>query len=228
MTFEEKLAQALSETAEERKEQMLDAPKKHKFSLAFKLWESDRLKNLRGKDGGKLWTFRRSRYALTAMAAALSLALGAAVYAAVSPIGRYSFDAYTEYSKLLIEKVTSDKETIEIYYGLPQDNEWEICDYYSDDTSSMIVYKCGEKKVTLGQEIITSGSMSNINTENAVIEPVSLYEKDDGFLVMRNNGICMIFWIYDGYLFEMQGKITKNEAIDLARSIKNMDWDKFS
>lgn len=62
--------------------------------------------------------------------------------------------------------------------------------------------------------------MGNVNTEKAVVEPMSLYEENDGFFVDFGGGECALYWIYDGYLFDLGGNITKNEAINLAYSIK--------
>lgn len=219
MTFDEKLAQALSNTAEARAEQMLSVPKEHKFSLAYRLWESRTLKNLSRNRYDKRWTLRRAkRIIATAMIAAASLLLTA--FAAVTFSGRFGFDRRLEYSRLLIENLSSDKTSIEEYYGLPEEDGWQVVSYHTDDEQVLISYECGEIKITFCQEIIHEGSMGNINTEKTDPEPVSLYEKNDGFILdFRENG-CIIFWIYDGYLLSLDGNITKDEAINLAYSTK--------
>lgn len=220
MTFDEKLAQALSNTAKARAEQMLAAPKEHKFSLAYRLWESRTLKNLSRNRYDKRWTLRRAKRTIAAaMIAAVSLLLGITA-SAIATMGRFGFDPEPEYSRLLIENLSSDKTSIEEYYGLPEENGWKLigCDILDDLT--MLKYECGETKITFCQEIIHEGSMGNINTEKTDPEPVSLYEKNDGFILdFRENG-CIIFWIYDGYLLSLDGNITKDEAINLAYSAR--------
>lgn len=220
MTFDEKLAQALSNTAKARAEQMLAAPKEHKFSLAYRLWESRTLKNLSRNRYDKRWTLRRAkRIIAAAMIAAASLLLGITASAIVI-MGRFGFDPEPEYSRLLIENLTSDKTRIEEYYGLPEEDGWQIVDYYADDTEIMISYECNEKKVIFGQRIMKEGAVGNINTEKTDPEPVSLYEKNDGFILVFRENECIIYWIYDGYLLDLSGNITKDEAINLAYSTK--------
>lgn len=220
MTFDEKLKQALNNTAEARAEQMLTAPKKHKFSLAYRLWESRTLKNLSRNRYDKRWTLRRAKRIITAaMIAAASLLLGITASAIVI-MGRFGFDPEPEYSRLLIESSPSDKTRIEEYYGLPEEDGWQIVDYYADDTEIMMSYECNEKKVIFGQRIMEEGAVGNINTEKTDPEPVSLYEKNDGFILVFRDDWCSIYWIYDGYLLDLSGNITKDEAINLAYSTK--------
>lgn len=220
MTFDEKLAQALSNTAKARAEQMLAVPKEHKFSLAYRLWESRTLKNLSRNRYDKRWTLRKAkRIIATAMIAAASLLLGITA-SAIAIMGRFGFDPEPEYSRLLIESSLSDKTRIEEYYGLPEEDGWQIVDYYADDTEIMISYECNEKKVIFGQRIMKEGAVGNINTEKTDPEPVSLYEKNDGFILVFRENECIIYWIYDGYLLDLSGNITKDEAINLAYSTK--------
>ena len=62
--------------------------------------------------------------------------------------------------------------------------------------------------------------MGNINTEDAVVESMSLYEENDGFFIAFKGGDCGLYWIYDGYFLRLHGDFTKNEAVNLAYSIK--------
>lgn len=223
MTFDEMLKQAFDETAEERAKQMLAVEKKHRFSLAYRLWERKMLRNLRRNRYDKHWTLRKARYVVTIIIAVSSLLLGVTSYAAVSAIGRYSFDTKPDYSKLFIENHPSDKTTIEEYYGLPEENGWEIIDIYADEIDVSINYKSGEKKVNFGQRIIHEGSMGNINTEKADIEPLSLYTENDSFILVFRDDWCIIYWVNDGYLFSITGNINKIEAVELALSTKIVD-----
>lgn len=65
--------------------------------------------------------------------------------------------------------------------------------------------------------------MGNISTDRAKIEMLSLYSKNDGFMLDFGNDDSLIYWIYDGYLFSISGNIDKNEAIKLAHSTKIID-----
>lgn len=219
MTFDEKLAQALENTAKARAEQMLVVEKKHRFSLAYRLWEYKTLRNLRKNRYDNRWTLRKARYILTAIIAAFSLLLGVTAYA-ITAIGRYSFDSKHDYSKLFIENLSTDKTYFEEYYGLSEADGWQIIEYSKDILGTMINYKCGEKRVTLSQNIIHDGSMGNVNTENATIEPMSVFEENDGFFIQHNEEECSLWWSYNGYLLEVGGNITKKEAVDLAYSTK--------
>lgn len=64
--------------------------------------------------------------------------------------------------------------------------------------------------------------MMYIDTENTVVEPMALYEENDGFFIKHQNGSCSLYWLYNGYLFDLGGNITKKEAIDLALSTKTI------
>lgn len=224
MTFEEKLKQALAESFEERVEQNLADSKKHRFSLAYRIWERKTLKNLHCP--GKRLTVRMVRTSLAAASVCLCLLIGVSAYALIS-VGRFSFQTKPDHSNLFIENVSSDKTRIEEYYGLPEEDGWEILDFNETIVSTLIGYKNGEKKVTFGQRLI-DGYISNVNTENAEIEPISLYEENDGFFIRFQGGDCGIYWIYDGYLFDLGGNITKDEAINLALSTKIVDFENFS
>lgn len=219
MTFDEKLKQALNNTAEARAEQMLSAPKEHKFSLAYRLWEYRTLKNLGRDRREKRRTLRRVKYiaaAVIVVAATLLLASNAAV----TVIGRFNLYHKPEYSRMHIKHSDSDKTILEERYGLPREDGWRISNYYVDDTDTFANYERGGIWINLCQEVIHEGSMGNVNTEKADPEPVSLYEKNDGFILDFGKNGCIIFWIYDGYLFSLTGDITKDEAIRLACSVK--------
>lgn len=222
MNIDEIIATALAEEFEERVEQYCADTKKHRFSLAYRLWEYKTLRDLRKNRHNNRWTLRKARHVVAAAIIAASLLIGTTVYAAVV-IGRYSFETKPDHSKLFIENLSSDKTSFEEYYGLPEEDGWEIIDRYIDDTELLVNYRNGEKKVTFGQNIIHEGNMDNINTEIADPEPVSLYEENDGFILSFREDWCGIFWIYEGYLLSLDGNITKDEAINLALSTKNID-----
>lgn len=220
MTFEEKTALAFAETAEERTAQFLTMEKTHKFSLAYRLWERRTLKNLAKNRINARWTLRRAKYAVVSLLAAAFVLLGTTVYAVGITIGRYGFDTKPDYSRLLIEKADTDKTVIEEYYELSDESGVKVIDCFQDEMMSVINYELDNKKITFSQMTIM-GNMGNLNTENAVIEPISVYEENDGFfIIFQENGGCGLYWIYNGYLFNILGNITKKEALDLAHSTK--------
>lgn len=220
MTFDEMLRTSLSKTFEARGREIFEVPEKHRFSFCYRLWEYRTLKSLEKKRFNSRWTLKKARYAVASVSIAVSLMLATSVYAVGAVIGRYNFDDRTEYSKLFIENLASDKTTFEEYYGLSEEDGWKITDYTVFTSSLFVNYECDEKKVLFVQNVI-NGDMGNINTENAVVEPMSLYENDDGFfLEFQKTTDVGLYWIYDGYLFSLFGNINKEEAVNLAYSIK--------
>lgn len=223
MNIDDIIAKALEEEFEERVEQYCTDTKKHRFSLAYRLWEYKTLRDLRKNRHNNRWTLRKARHVVAASIIAVSLLIGTTVYAAVV-IGRYSFETKPDHSKLFIENLSSDKTSFEEYYGLPKEDGWKLVNYDILSNSTMLNYECGEKKVTFCQNIIHEGNMGHINTEKADPEPVSLYEENDGFILAFREDCCDIYWVYDGYLLDLGGNITKDQAINLAYSTKIMDF----
>lgn len=223
MTFDEKLAAALSNTAEARAAQMVCVQKKHNFSFAYRLWEYKTLRDLGKNRYDRHWTLHRARHAAAALTVVASLLLGTTVYAVGGLMGRYTFDTKPDYSKVFIESISSDKTTIEEYYGLSEEDGWKIVDYTILSDSVIINYVCNGNQILFSQNII-GGNMGHINTEDSVVEPMSLFEENDGFFVAFKGGDCGLYWIYDGYFFKALGNITKSEAINLAYSTKIINF----
>lgn len=222
MTFDEMLKQALDETADERAAQMLNVGKKHRFSLAYRLWERKVLRDLRRNNGDKPLTLRKAKYALAAIITASSLLLGVTAYAAIAAFGRFSFDnpadSKPDYSKLFIDNHPSDKTALREYYGLDEDTGWYMVNCEVGAYTTLLFYRNGDRIISFSQNIIVEASY--IYTENSPIESVSLYEENDGFFIEYQDGTAALYWIYDGYLFRICGKTTKTEAINLALSTK--------
>ncbi len=123
---------------------MLRGYKKHHFSLAYRLWEYKTIRDLRRNRYNNRWTLRKARHVVTAAIIAASLLIGTTVYAAVV-IGRYSFETKPDHSKLFIENLSSDKTSFEEYYGLHEEDGWEVIDHYIDNTELLANYRNGEK-----------------------------------------------------------------------------------
>ncbi len=226
MIFDDMLRQAFDEAEKERAEHSRKVYKKHRFSLAFKLWEFKTLRNLKKNRYDSRWTLRKARCIVAAMTVAASLIIGGTAYAAIA--GRFRFKDKVDYSKVLMETHPSDKTVIEEYYGLPEEDGWELTDYDIVYFSSTLNYKRGDTRVSFDQMLIHEGTMGNISTDRAKVEMLSLYEENDGFLLNFGNNETLIYWIYDGYLFNLSGNINKNEAIKLVYSTKIIDFPKKS
>lgn len=225
MTFEEKLAQAFEESVKERSERLMKIEKKHRFSLSYKLWERQVLRDLRKGRRDKHRTLKRARHAVFAIAAAVMTLIGGTAYAAFR-FGRYGFEDNKDYSKIFIANHPSDKTTLEEYYGLPEEDGWKLTEYDITPFSSTLIYKRGDTRITLVQSLIHTGNMGHISTDRAKVEPMSLYEEDDGF-ILNFGDEASIFWICDGYLLQIEGNIDKNEAIVLAHSTKIVNYLNF-
>ena len=223
MNIDEMIAEALEEEFEERVEQCLADKKKHRFSLSYKLWERKTLHNFFRAHAN---TPRRPKIVLAAAAFTIVAALaltGGSLFMKVD-MGRYSFNTYPTYSDLYVENLPSDKERIEEYYGLDEDSGRILDSYDAHWVVTMTDYKRDGKKLSFDQYIIV-GYMGHYNTENTIVEPMSIFEVNDGFFIAFKTGGSGLFWIYDGYFFSMMGKITKEEAVDLARSIKKIELE---
>ena len=219
MTFDEKLAQALGETFDERMERRMTIEKKHRFSLSYKLWEYRTLRAFGKKAYNKRWTLRRARYVVMTMIIVCSLLLGATAYAVGTAIARYTVDTKRFDSKLFIGNLSSDKTSIEEFYELSMNDGWEIVKRYDDDMGMFVKYKCGENEVVFSQSVIW-GNTLNFNTQNTVYETMAVFEENDGFFIaFKNKSECGLYWIYNGYLFTLFGDLDKKEALNLARSI---------
>lgn len=226
MTFDEKLTQALKESFEERVEQSLNSTSKHRFSLSYRLWERKMLHDLRRNRLDSRWTLHKARRVVTVLVVAAVVVLSLTGCAVVSlAIGRFSFDDKTDYSKLFIENLSSDKTRIEEYYGLPEEDGWIITNYGDLEKRILITYRCNEEIISFEQAIIKEGNMGNVNTENAVVEPMSIYEENDGFFISHNhNNSCTLYWTYDGYFFEIMGDLSKDKLVNLAHFTKIIEF----
>lgn len=232
MTFDEKLKQALAEVSEQRLNERYTDVKKHRFSLSYRISKRKTLKQLKKRENEisahplNVPKPRKIRAAL--MAAVISaIILGVGTYAVTNIIGRFNFNRKPEYSRLNIAAENSDRTYIEDYYGLPEEDGWEIDYYFADEESSMIAYK--EKDgmlITVCQNTVEGGNNYHIDTENTMPQAVTLYEEDDGFYIEHQFGGVSLYYIYDGYLFSISGNIDKNEALNLAYSLKKINFEK--
>lgn len=224
MTFNEKLKQALAENHNERMYRRTITEKKHKFSLAYRIWERRMLKNLRSGRPAPVWSLRKVKRVVTIsfFVAAVTFILTAGAVVGIT-LGRFSFNDKSKYSDLFMSNLSSDKTRFEEYYGLPEEDGWIIVYQDTNDITIFTNYERGDKKITLEQTIIT-GNMGTVNTENAVVEPMSLYKEDDGFFIaLQGDSDCVLYWTYNGYLLNVSGNLNKSELVNLAYSTKIVD-----
>ena len=225
MTFEEKMAQAFKETSDERTDRLMKTEKKHKFSLAYKIWEIKTLRDLRRGRCDNRWTLQKARKTAMAMVTVFSILIcGFTAYAASGLLGRYGFVKKFDYTKVLIETHPSDKASFEEYYGLPEE-EWELKNYSFGSSSVWLFYRQDEKIVNMSQNLIEYDDFQVI-PETSNVEMLSICSENDAFIFEYRKNEYILYWIYDGYLFHIYGTIDKNAMINLAHSIKIIDLEK--
>lgn len=220
MTFDEKLALALRETGGARYQQY-SVGRKHHFSLAYRLWRGRTIRSYGAEAAysGRL-TLRQMRHALLAIMLAGMALLGAAAYAVGSAIW-YQLSHREDHSRMSVFSALSDRAVIGEYYGLSEEDGWEIEDYSVVDDSVVIVYERGGENLLLSQRAVKQYAW-NVNTEKVPAEKISVFAKDDG-LFMEYDDERILIWFDDGYIFEMVGKFTKNEVVELAKSVKKVE-----
>ncbi len=220
MTFNEKLKQALAENHNERVSRSAVVEENHRFSLSYRIWERKTLRDLRRNRFDSRWTVRRVRRDLILIAVTALVVFMLTAFTVVGiTTGRFSFEDKRDYSKLFIENISSDKTRIEEYYGLPEKDGWMRTDFEELTNYTMIRYTHGDERIIFEQETI-QGNIGNVNTENAAVEPMSIYEENDGFFIEFQNGDCGLWWIYDGYLLSLTGNLDKSGLLNLAYSTK--------
>lgn len=235
MTFDEKLTQALKEAFEERVEQSIASPKKHRFSLSYRLWERKMLRDLRRDRVDKRWTICKARYAVTAMFAAFALLIGGTAYGAVKSRG-FQFKEGSSQSNtfLILESYPTDKTTFEEIYWLPEEDGWiftscQVFGFYND--SLRLHFKRGDTLVVLWQNMITEDVAGRIYGEHSDIEMLSIYSENDGFVAVgkgENEGRTTMGWVHDGYFLELVSNgMSKDELTELAYTVTAITLDEF-
>lgn len=107
---------------------------------------------------------------------------------------------------------------------MPEEDGWKIIDISISDITTMISYTHGDTTVIFEQDVIRN-NMGNMNTENAIVVPMAVYEENDGFFIALNGGeYFMLYWIYDGYLLSILGNLNKDKLLNLAYSTKIVEF----
>lgn len=221
MKFEDMAAEEMMNTLDERLSHYSANLSKHHFSLAYRIRRYQTIKAAsQGSKVSHRFTVKRVRYVLLSIILAAFLLTG---FTVLFTIGRFTFFDYSDHSAIFLSRSPDDKAKIDNIYGLPEEDGWKLTDSFSDETWSTRDYIRGKTKIAFMQSINNFGTMGNISTDRAKIEMLSLYSKNDGFMLDFGNDDSLIYWIYDGYLFSISGNVDKNEAIKLAHSTKIID-----
>lgn len=224
MTFEEKLAQAFKETLDERTENLMRVEKKHRFSLAYRIWERKILRDLRRNRVDKRWSLKRARYAAAAMITAFALLIGGTAYGAVALSRRFMPRDTDYYIAMLIEKSPEDKSSFEEFYGLSEEDGWELKDFQiHDGVVAKSKFTRGDKAVIFTQMLFYADEI-HIDKGKADIEMYSFYSEDDGFVQnYKYKNYTKIYWLCDGYILTIYSDMNKDDLIKLAYSTKIID-----
>ncbi len=143
-----------------------------------------------------------------------------AIYKAVynlylSCMGKYSVATYSENSNLNADSI----ENIEVYYEPSTLPEGYIENRRSNSGVELrIYYNNGENEVVFTQCNIVN--FKHIDSEKTEEVYISVYDWS-GYFISKNDYINLI-WEKDGYVFSLEGCIPLEEAIYVARNIKEI------
>lgn len=213
MTFKEIIADGMMNTLDERLAQYATNPRKHHFSLAYRIKRAQTIRT--ASQGSKVsyrFTVKRVRYALLAVILALFLITGFSIW---HTIGRFTFNVRKDHSVTYLSKSDNDRTKIENIYELNSDTGYVLIYWQGNDTDVFSIYQSGDKKITLCQMV--NDDVHNFNTEYGAPQKIMINDCEGIFIPEKNE--CLAAWIMDGYLFMLNGNIDKNELIFLAESI---------
>ncbi|MCH5203653.1 MAG: DUF4367 domain-containing protein [Oscillospiraceae bacterium] len=217
MTFDALIAQGIRDTLEEKCAERRVYGKTHRFSLAYKI---GRRNIVRSRINSTPLSLRKIRVILIAVILTIFALTGFGIW---QQLGGFSFSLFNDHSKVSYS-ADNFKTTIEEIYGLPE--EYELLNISLNDFNVVASYKVNDETVTLFQQI---GSLSyDVNTENFVAEYLTINGNDGYYIKNIVGGDNYVAWITDGYQFSIFGKIDKNTAVSLAKSLKIRDFDKIS
>ncbi len=213
MKLDDLIADGIQNTLDERLSKYAADLKKHHFSAAYKIRRCQTIRALsdtRIVPGG--FSVRRIKYALLAVILAVFLLTGFSIWYSV---GRFTFNAHSDHSVTYLSRTPDDKTKIEGLYGLPAETGFSLTERQSDDADVISIYQSGEQKVTLWQSVI--GDAYNFNTEYGAPEEITI-NGCSGVFIPENNGECGVAWTMDGYLFTLNGNVSRELLIDLAKA----------
>ncbi len=159
------------------------------------------------------------------LTAVVSMLIGGTAYAGITTTSRYSIQGDAMGIDLFIEQHPSDKDVLEKYYYIPEKSGWSLVDVpLLFDILRVSRYERDGYRVSLSQCTMKEAYKVDARAEPANIEMLSLWEENDA-ITYEVYSTELIFgrrryllWARDGYLFELTGTISKEDAVKLAYS----------
>ncbi|MCH5206728.1 MAG: DUF4367 domain-containing protein [Oscillospiraceae bacterium] len=214
MTFDDLIVQGMRGTLEEKRNVYRLDEKNHLFSIAYKIRRKSIIRSSRSKTR---FTVRKIKYILIAVIMALFVLTGFSLW---RYFGGFYFNFLEDHSTVFF-KGENFKTTIEEVYGLPE--EYELLKISSEKYNVISKYLINGEIITLTQNL--SSLVEGVNTENCEVEYLTI-NGNDGYYINMFEDVVYLTWVNDGYLFTLIGKIDKNAAIFLAKSLKIRNFDK--
>lgn len=212
---------AFSDTLSERYEVFGENPVNHRFSFAYKMKKRALIKRC---DRGQAQPVRcmsvsRIKFAVLTIVLAAAMLMGFSLFYSVDG---FSFQKYPEYSKVYIHGADQLRPSIEVVYLISEEYGYTVSHKQISDEHISMKYTCGEKRFTFAQSVLNEAL--HVNTEGYFVEEIQINGNDGFYIQMDDEAYLM--WVEDGYVFEIAGKIDKDEAIKLAESTKIKKWAK--
>ena len=126
MTFDEKLAIALDESANEQLERY-SSGKSPNFSLSYKIWRVRVIKQAAGSSRSGRCTVKRVRLMILAIILASCAVTGITAYGLGISMGRYRIEFAPRWrSTLRVDSADTDRTVIEQYYGMSKQTAYSL------------------------------------------------------------------------------------------------------
>ena len=204
-----------------------DNSPQHKFSFShnrkmkriFKLYSDNQTQQNPGN------TKSVKRLSLAFILIIILLALTAVSAVAVALYNGFKQKEYSDHTDLLVIDYENGPETIEYIYeftALPEYYEIVNCEIYIDSLCWTEIENLNTGKTSLFTQTVKKEYIGHYDNENSVYSTV--YIDDILAIYMDSSDESDIFgtlvWDNGDYVLEITGYLTKNELIDLAKSLK--------
>ena len=130
-------------------------------------------------------------------------------------ISGFTFKREQTNSTVYYDPSAEQKTVIEEYYCIPKSTGYTLEEETNASLASLKSYACGNKEVTLSQNLLSS--KHQVNTEGFSIESIKINGYDGFFIQMGEN--AFVSWVMDGYVFSLTSDSDKTETIKLAESV---------
>ena len=204
-----------------------DNSPKHKFSFShnrkmkkiFKLYSDNWSRSdLTGAKPVK-------RLSLVFIFVIIILALTAVSVAAVALYNGFTQKEYSDHTDLLVIDYESCLETIEYIYEfttLPEDYEIVNCEIFPDSLCWTEIENINTGKTALFTQTIKKEYVGHYDNERSEYSTVFIYDIPAVYIDSSNEfeSYGTLVWDNGDYILEISGYLTKNELINLAKSLK--------